>query len=313
MGEQAMNGEHGVRPRALRSRSGFGFHDQRTAYRLIFPTLVVIAAVNFYPLFKGIKESFFSYSFIRPWEYGFIGFGNYIRAFQNHEFWSSLWISIVWTIGGVILSYILGLIPALLLDKKFTGRGIYRTILMIPWIVPPVVSSLTWRWMFSDLDGYINVTLRSLGIISEPIYWLSDVRLALLACIIANVWRTYPFFMVNMLSALSGIPDEVYEAAAVDGANKWQVFCYVTFPIILPVTVVSTLLQSIWIFNNFDIIFALTGGGPAERTTTLIIRAYREAFYYLEFGQGSAIAVISMLMMLVVGMYYLRLQARTEM
>ncbi|NLJ25399.1 MAG: sugar ABC transporter permease [Firmicutes bacterium] len=308
-----MNGEHGLRTKASSSRRGFGFHDQRTAYRLIFPTLIVIAAVNFYPLFKGIKESFYSYSFIRPWEYAFIGFGNYIRAFQNHEFWSSLWISILWTIGGVILSYVLGLIPAVLLDKPFRGRGIYRTILMIPWIVPPVVSSMTWRWMFSDLDGYINVTLSSLGLISEPIYWLSDTRLALLACIIANVWRTYPFFMVNMLSALSGIPDEVYEAASVDGASKWQTFWYVTFPVILPVTVVSTLLQSIWIFNNFDIIYALTGGGPAERTTTLIIRAYREAFYYLEFGQGAAIAVISMVMMLILGMYYLRLQARTEM
>ena len=118
-----------------------------------------------------------------------------------------------------MLSYGLGLITAILLDRHFPGRGIYRTILLIPWIVPPVVSSLTWRWMFSDLDGYINTVLRALGIIQKPILWLSTPHLAFIAIIIANVWRTYPFFMINMLAALGGIPDEIYEAAKVDGAR----------------------------------------------------------------------------------------------
>jgi multiple sugar transport system permease protein len=292
---------------------GYGFFDRATAYWLLVPTAIVIAAVSFYPLFKGIKESFFSYSFIRPWDYRFIGLENYINALTSSEFWTSLRISVIWVLGGVLLSYGLGLITAILLDRHFPGRGIYRTILLIPWIVPPVVSSLTWRWMFSDLDGYINTVLRALGIIQKPILWLSTPHLAFIAIIIANVWRTYPFFMINMLAALGGIPDEIYEAAKVDGATGFQLFRLITFPIILPVTVVSTLLQAIWIFNSFDIIYALTGGGPAERTTTLIIRAYREAFYYLEFGYGSSISVICMILMLILGMYYLRLQARTEM
>jgi len=166
--------------------------------------------------------------------------------------------------------------------------------------------------MYADQDGIINLTLRALGIIDKPIYWLSKTGLAMVSAIIVYVWRSFPFMMITVLAALSGIPDDIYEAGRIDGASTWQLMRYITFPLIIPISVIATVLASIWAFNDFGTVFVLTGGGPAGSTTTLILHAYKEAFQRYNVGYGTSLAMIAMVLMLGVGAFYLRLQARQQ-
>ncbi len=303
------------RPRTRRSwqeRFRRQWQQNRLAYLLILPSVLLISLIYFYPVGNGIWQSLHNFNRVKPWAYRFIGLDNYTRALRTHEFWITLRTSLIWTVGGVSMSYLVGLICALLLNERFRLRGIYRAILLLPWVVPPVVSGTGWLWMFNDQLGMINRALRGLGIIDQPIYWLSKPNLAMAAVITVHVWRSFPFMMITVLSALSGIPDDIYEAGRIDGASTWQLFRFITFPLILPVSVIATVLSSIWTFNDFGTIWVMTGGGPASSTTTLIIQSYKEAFQRFNVGYGTALAVIAMILMLAVGAVYLRLQARQQ-
>jgi multiple sugar transport system permease protein len=198
------------------------------------------------------------------------------------------------------------------LDIKM--RGLYRALILIPWVAPPVVSLISWQWMLSDQFGIINRILIQMGVIGEhePILWLADPDLAMLSIIVVGSWTRFPFMMITVLAALSAIPDDLREAAALDGATTFQTFRHIVFPLILPVSVIATLLQAIWVFNDFSLPFVLTGGGPANATTPLILLAYREAFQRFNIGYGTSLAVISMVLMLVLGAIYLRLQSRYQ-
>ncbi len=294
------------------ARKGWQRHlaRNRLAYILITPSVIMIALIYFYPMVNGFWHSLHYFSRVQPWAYRFTGLENYLTALRTHDFWVALRTSVIWTIGGVGLSYVVGLIAALLLNDQFRGRGIYRSILLLPWVVPPVVAGTSWMWMYADQDGIINRTLRGLGIIHKPIYWLSVPHLAMISAIIVYVWRNFPFMMITLLAALSSIPDDIYEAGRIDGASSWQLFRYITFPLIVPISVIATVLGSIWCFNDFGTIFVLTGGGPASATTTLIIQSYKEAFQRYNVGYGTSLAMIAMALMLIVGAFYLRLQAR---
>ncbi len=282
------------------------------AYVLIVPSTILILLIYFYPLGSGLWQSLHNFNRVKPWAYKFIGLDNYTKALQTHDFWIALRTSLVWVIGGVVLSYLLGLACALLLNEKFWMRGVYRSVLLLPWVVPPVVSGTSWLWMFADQDGLVNRMLFALHIIHEPIYWLSRPTLAMVAVITVHVWQSFPFMMITVLSALSGIPDDIYEAGRIDGAAGVQLFRFITFPLILPVSVIATILSSIWTFNDFGTIWVMTGGGPANATTTLIIQSYKEAFQRFNVGYGTSLAVIAMILMLGVGAFYLRLQARQQ-
>jgi multiple sugar transport system permease protein len=282
----------------------------RLAYALIAPSVVMVVLIYFYPMLNGIWQSLHYYSRVQPWAYAFIGLENYLTALRTHEFWVALRTSGVWTVGGVLASYGLGLIAALLLNAEFRGRGIYRAVLLLPWVVPPVVAGTSWMWMYADQDGIINQTLRGLNIISKPIYWLSVPHLAMIAVIIVHVWRSFPFMMITVLAALSSIPDDIYEAGRIDGATSWQLYRYITFPLIFPISLTAIVLSSIWTFNDFGTIFVLTGGGPAGATTTLIIQSYKEAFQRYNVGYGTTLAVIAMILMMGIAAFYLRLQSR---
>ncbi len=282
----------------------------KLAYLMVLPSVVMVALIYFYPMGTGFWQSLHFFMRLQPENYHFWGLQNYINALGAHDFWMALRNSGVWTIGGVGLSYVLGLIAALMLNDKFKGRGIYRAVLLLPWVVPPVVAGTSWMWMYADMDGIINLTLRNIGIIHKPIYWLSNRNLAMLSAIIVYVWRNFPFMMITLLAALSGIPDDIYEAGRIDGASGWGLWRYITFPLIVPISVIATVLASIWCFNDFGTIFVLTGGGPAGATTTLILQAYKEAFQRYNVGYGTSLAIIAMILMLGVGAVYLRLQAR---
>jgi multiple sugar transport system permease protein len=177
-----------------------------------------------------------------------------------------------------------------------------------------VVSLISWQWMLNDQFGIINRTLIRLGIIGEyePILWLADPDLAMLSIIVVGSWTRFPFMMITVLAALTAIPDDLREAAALDGATSFQIFRHIVFPMILPVSVIATLLQAIWVFNDFGLPFVLTGGGPANATTPLILLSYKEAFQRFNIGYGTSLAVIAMALMLILGAFYLRLQAKQQ-
>ena len=279
------------------------------AYWLILPALLFLLAIEFVPLVTGLKESLYYHNRVQPWLTHFVGLGNFVQAFQDWDVWVSLKTSVVMVVGIVGLSYALGLLAGVLLNQKLRLSGVYRALILVPWVVPFVVSFISWQWMLNDQTGIINQVLLQLHIVNKPILWLATPNLALLSVIVVGVWQQFPFLMITVLAALSSISDDVNEAASIDGANRWQTFRYITFPLILPVSIIATLLQAIWTFNNFGLPFVLTGGGPANATTPLILLAYKEAFQHFDIGYGTTLAVISMVLMLALGAVYLRLQA----
>jgi multiple sugar transport system permease protein len=281
-------------------------------YFLILPSLVFLAAVEFYPLGTGLSEALQYHNRVQPWATRYVGLGNFIQALQSHDVRFALRTSLVMVTGIVGLSYLLGLIAALLLNQRLRGRAIYRALILVPWVTPPIVAYISWQWMLNDQLGTINRYLIKFGLINpyDPIIWLADPKLAMVSVIVVGTWFRFPFMAITVLASLAAIPDELYEAAALDGADAVQRFRDITLPLIVPVSIIAILLQSIWAFNDFPLTFTLTGGGPANATTPLILLAYREAFQRFNIGYGTALAVISMVLMLAVGSVYLRLQSR---
>jgi multiple sugar transport system permease protein len=296
--------------------SRFLLHVRKHAlpYLLILPSVLFLLAIEFYPLGVGLIEAFKYHNRVQPWATQFNGVDNFVKAYNDHTVRVALRTSFVMMIGIVGLSYLLGLIAGVLLNLDIRFRGLYRALILIPWVAPPVVSLISWQWMLNDQFGIINRTLVRLGIIGEfePILWLADPDLALLSIIVVGSWTRFPFMMITVLAALTAIPDDLREAAAIDGATPFQTFRHIIFPLILPVSVIATLLQAIWVFNDFGLPFVLTGGGPANATTPLILLAYKEAFQRFNIGYGTSLAVISMVLMLALGAVYLRLQSRQQ-
>jgi ABC-type sugar transport system permease subunit len=280
------------------------------AYGLILPSLVFLVAIVVYPLGVGLLEGFRYHNRLQPWLTAFNGFDNYVQAWHDNQVWLALRTSFVMVVGIVAFSYAVGLASGLLLNHKFRMRGVYRALILIPWVVPPVVSYISWQWMLNDQSGMVNQVLAKLGVIDSPVLWLANSKLAMVSLIVVGVWSRFPFMMITILAALSSIPDEVNEAAAIDGASRFQTFRHITFPLILPVSVIATLLQAIWTFNDFGLPFVLTGGGPANSTTPLILLSYKEAFQRFNIGYGTTLAIVSMVLMLALGAVYLRMQRR---
>jgi ABC-type sugar transport system permease subunit len=283
-------------------------------YLLILPSIVFLAAIEFYPLGVGLAEALQYHNRVQPWATRFVGLDNFVQALRNHDVRQALRTSFVMVVGIVGLSYFLGLVAGLLLNQKLRFRGVYRALLLVPWIAPPIVAYISWQWMLNDQLGTINRYLIRLGLVDpfDPIIWLADPVLAMLSVIVVGTWFRFPFMMITVLAALAAIPDELHEAASLDGANGIQRFRDVTLPLIMPVSIIAILLQAIWTFNDFALTFVLTGGGPANATTPLILMAYREAFQRFNIGYGTSLAVISMVLMLAIGTVYLRLQSRQE-
>lgn len=299
-----------ARARRDRGDQRAGLHRKATPYWLILPSVLFLGAIVFYPLMVGLVEGFRQHNRLQPWLIRFNGLENYIQAFGDREVLLALRTSIVMVVGIVGLSYLLGLIGALILDRQFRGRGFYRALILVPWVIPPVVAFISWQWMLNDQSGLINNVLQQLGLIDDPILWLADPSLAMVSLIIVGTWSRFPFMVITILAALSAIDRSITQAAEVDGANRWQIFRYITFPLILPISVIGTLLQAIWTFNDFGLPFVLTGGGPSNATTPLILLAYKEAFQRYNIGYGTSLAIISMVLMLVLGAVYLRMQKR---
>ncbi|MGB9612251.1 MAG: carbohydrate ABC transporter permease [Bryobacteraceae bacterium] len=287
--------------------------DWQVALPFIAPVVILMVAFIAWPLVEAVLISFTART-IRG-EQQWVWFDNYIRLWQDPFYWQAVRTTIVYTASCIILKFIFGLIAALVINAQARGRNILTGLVLLPWIIPSVVQALTWKSIFDPLFGALNYILLQLGIVSEGISWLGDPKLALPAVILANVWAGIPFFTVNILAGLQSIPQELYEAAEVDGASEWQRFRHITLPGIRFVVLVAVLLSTIWTFNSFEVIFLLTGGGPAGTTRVYSVLTYQYGMIGLRFGPAAAIAltmtpVLGFLILLLSG--YMRRDISTD-
>ena len=242
----------------------------------------------------------------------FVGTENYQIVFGAQKFWRSAWTTLVFSVGFVIFSTLIGLAMAVLLNQKFLGRGLARAILIIPWATPWLVIGILWKWYADGSVGGLNAVLMMLGLSTEYHDFLSDPNTALPITILAAVWRQASFAGILLLAGLQTLPEELNEAAQLDGANLWQRFMNVTIPWLRPVLVTVTVLNVIYAFLQFDVVFAMTQGGPGDTTEVLSILIYRQLFGVTQIGIGSAIAVILGVVALIGGLLTVKLLYRQE-
>lgn len=270
-------------------------------YLLVLPGALAVAVILVYPLAKGILSSFY---LEQPLDLGnaqFVGLQHFRTLLNDKIFKMALRNSIVWTITIVAVQYILALFIALLLNQDFPGRSIFRGILLIPWVVPNIAAALTWRWIYADQFGILNHIFVRLGIIGEGISWLGSTDMAFISVIIAAIWKGTPFVAVTLLAGLQSIPHDLYEAALVAGANKLQELWYITLPSIKGVSIVAIILSSIWTFNQFDLVWLMTRGGPANSTQIIPVYTYVNAFNFFKFNYAAAIGTVGVLILSVLG------------
>lgn len=285
---------------------------RRSAEPLLFllPALLVTAAVILYPALQTVWLGLHSFVLFDPDSMRFIGLGNFKALLADELFWISLSNSVIWVVCAVGLQFALGLVTALLLNQTFTGRSLARALVVVPWALPSVIIGLMWTWMYDLNLGVFNDLLMRLGVIDAPVAWLAQPGTALAAVILALVWQGFPFFAVMILAGLQTIPSEHYEAAAMDGASRWQTLRFVTLPALREVIATALLLRTIWVANSLDVILVMTGGGPGYETHTLPLYAFLKAYSAMEFGYASALSLVLTLLLLGAVALYVRRVAR---
>ena len=240
----------------------------------------------------------------------FIGLENYAATLTDPIFLRALRNTGLFTVGSILGQFVLGMGLALYFRKRFPLSGFLRSLLLLPWLLPMIVSAAVWRWILEQDNGVLNRFLENVGLISEPIPWLVSSDTALIAVIGVNIWLGIPFNVVLLYSGLQSIPEELYEAGALDGATGWKAFGHITLPMLRPVVSVVLLLGVIYTLKVLDLIIGLTGGGPANATQTLATRSYEMSFVEFDFGQGAALSNILIVIALAFAIVYLRANAR---
>ena len=276
-------------------------------YILILPACLLMGLIMIYPLGKVFYLSFQHYNPTKPFTNGFAGLDNFITIFTKKEFYNALGVSAKFVACEVVLQLIFGMIVALILNQKFKGRGFFRALTFIPWALSGVLTAVLWSIMFNQHFGVLNDLLAKLGIIKEPIAWLANTKFVLGSVIVAELWRGIPFFAISLLAAMQGLPDDIYEAARVDGSTKFQTFRFITLPMLKNTIVLTALLRTIWEFNSVDLIYSLTGGGPVGKTTTLSMLIANQAIKTSNYGYGSALSVVSFAILAVIAVIYMKL------
>ncbi|MDJ1159972.1 sugar ABC transporter permease [Chelatococcus sp. SYSU_G07232] len=292
------------------SRSGSGGRRRALLAALepwayLSPALVLIATVLLVPLLFGIGYSFRKFSAFRS---EFVGLGQYEAMLHDPILGQALVNTLWWTAGSLFFQFFLGLGLALLLDRDFVGRRLVQAIVFLPWAVPTFLSGLTWAWLFNPIIGPLPHWLSALGLKAEPTNILADPATAMWGPIIANVWFGIPFFAITLLAALKSIPSELYEAAAIDGANPWQRFTRVTLPFLAPTIAITVMLRTIWIATFADLIYVMTEGGPAGSTNTVATYIYVSAFKSLDKGYASAVAVLLLALLILYAVVLIRMR-----
>ncbi|MEF2967736.1 sugar ABC transporter permease [Paenibacillus sp. M1] len=289
-----------------KKKRGWKKSDGWLPYVLIAPTFFLIVGVMVFPIFRVFDLSFQSYDFTRLKEAGYIGLENFRNIFFHDKlFPGTVGITVKWVVLEVVLQLVLGLIVALLLNETFKLRGLVRSLVLVPWAVSGVLTTMLWSLMYNQHIGVINDLLKRLGIIHENIAWLANTHTVFGSVVIAELWRGIPFFAITLLAALQSIPREVYESCEVDGAGKARKLFYITLPYLKETIVFTTLLRAIWEFNSIDMIFTMTNGGPMDMTTTLPIYMMKTSILEGNYGYGSAIGVVTFLFLMIFVILYL--------
>lgn len=263
----------------------------------VLPSMVAVVGLLIYPVLSSLYYSLTDQSLLRR-DHELVWLDNFQTLITNADFWSAFVTSIRWTAGSIVGQLLLGLLLALCLDKVRRFSGLYRVLLIVPWAFPPIVIGFGWQWILDDVYGFLPNLLTSLGITAENVSPLANPDTVFWTVLAINIWFGAPLFMVNILAALKTIPKEQYEAALMDGANAWQQFSFITLRHIRNVIGLLVILRIIWVFNNFELLFLLTGGGPGDMTTTLPIFAYRTGWGLHQLGMASAITVLLLVFLL---------------
>ena len=224
----------------------------------------------------------------------FIGLQNYVSLLNNKGFKNSVWVTVVYTFFSILGKLIFGIFMALILNFEFKGRNLARALMIIPWTLPNIVAVLNWKWIFSDIGGVANYLLTKLHLIDHNLIWLGTASLAMIAVLTANIWRGTPFFGISILARMQTIPKDYYEAAELDGAGAFAKFWYITLPSIMDVTLLTTLVSTIWTINEFESVWLLTGGGPSSATEVIGVFSYRTAMTSMQLGRAVAVSVLAM-------------------
>lgn len=286
----------------------------RTAWTIVgflSPAFVFVIIFTYYPLIVGGQMAFHKWSLWDLTSTPFVGFGNFATLLNDPLFGKVMLNSLIWVVGSLVPQLIIGFLIALALRKAFRFRGLYQAVVFYPWAVSGFLIGILFRWMFNSEFGVVNDLLMRVGLVDRPVPWLADPGLAMIAVTIANVWYGATFFAIMILAALQSVPDELLEAAALDGAGRLRTLWHVMIPTIRSTLVLSILLRVIWIFNFPDIIYAMTGGGPADQTqiaTTWMIKFTQQG----EYGLASALGFIVMGVLVVFTGIYLALLNREE-
>lgn len=276
-------------------------------YLLLIPSLIPIVVILIYPICETFVISLFKMNPMRPDADLFIGLGNYIKLFHEESFFLGLKNSLELTLVTVVGSNLVGLGLALLLNMEFKGRGIFRSLVIIPWTLPAVAAVLIWIWILDYQFGVANYILSIAGIINESIPWLSSTQMAMVSVTIVCIWKQFPISCIMYLASLQTIDHTQYEAAEMDGANLIQRFFCITLPGIAASGGVVLLLTSVWAFREFTIIQIMTNGGPSRATETLVVQSYLEAFNNFNYGYASSLGMITFTISLIFSVVYYKL------
>jgi multiple sugar transport system permease protein len=281
-----------------KSKVGLLSNERLFIFYTLLPAVVTVILCCFIPVVQSVYMSFFNYVLSSAANYSWNNFQNYLEIFTEGELGPAIWVTLVYVFGVVVLQLGLGLILALILYQKIFGQRFIRSVILIPWIYPTVITALLWGWMFHGDYGVVNFVLQKLHILAKPVAWLSNMQLALPSIMVASVWKQLPLMIIMLLAGLQSIPVEMYEAARIDGARGYQVFLHITLPFLRNVIKTLVLMSIIMNFKQFPLFWIMTGGGPVNATTTLAIMSYKNAFVNLNFGKGAAVAAIWLLILM---------------
>ena len=289
-------------PQRRRSR-----RDEATGWLFVAPVVILLVAVFAYPLISTALTSLSSVKLQNPDAAKPVGLGNYLAFLTAPSFWASISRTVYFTAISVGIELVLGIGIAALIARRFLGWQLIRIAVIIPWAVPTIAMATMWRWIYNADYGALNGLLYQLGLIDTYVTWLGDPMGAMNWIIVADIWKSAPFVVLIALAAMTTIPSELYEAARIDGASRWQSFRNVTLPLLKPALLIILVVRTVEAFRVFDIIYVITGGGPANGTQVVSYLAYQETFRFFNMGRGAAISFLISIAILVAALVYVRL------
>ncbi|MCU4800540.1 sugar ABC transporter permease [Halobacteria archaeon HArc-gm2] len=275
-------------------------------YALILPATILVAAIILYPTVRGIQMAFLEVSLLQPGEETFVGLENFAEMANDAVFRTALWQTVLLTALAVSLQYLLGMALAMVLKEKVPGMRFFRSVSMVTWVLPIIVMVILFRFMVQNGFGPANIVLGALGL--ETTYWFGDPEMAFPLIVLMHVWRNVPFYAIALMAAMNSIPETQYEAARLDGAGALQRFRHVTLPQISYVSMIMIVLHVIFTFNNFEIVYLSTGGGPLGNTEVLATYVYKTAFETYALGYAASMGVVMLVIMLTFTAVYVKLE-----